>query len=280
MLCFAIRARRWSTRPPRARGDRPCFDLDAQLRVVFGVPRCIVPSGVREHARWAQGEVDAVVRVAVDPQRRLVPRDEWLKIRREHRVQGVALEPRHNGLRCWRVVRDDYCGRTVALGVGELILDERVLLGVAPGRFVCGEPFRATAVRDPAVKVGDPESRAVRARLARDPIEQKVGPQRRPDEVVNDWIDEAVLALLRLGIFERYPVTGAGTWKSFDWEAMDRLHGKRLIADPASKARSVRLTETGLRQAEAVFRRLFEADDQATCDADAVTAASPDAPRR
>ena len=42
--------------------------------------------------------------VAVDPQRRLVPRDEWLKIQRERRVQGVALEPRHNGLRCWRVV--------------------------------------------------------------------------------------------------------------------------------------------------------------------------------
>ena len=41
---------------------------------------------------------------------------------------------------------------------------------------------------DPAVEVGDPESRAVRARLARDPIEQKVGPQRRPDEV--DVVDD------------------------------------------------------------------------------------------
>ena len=99
------------------------------------------------------------------------------------------------------MVRDDYCGRTVALGVGELVLDERALLGVAPGRFVCGEPFGAPAVRDPAVEVGDPESRAVRARLARDPIEQKVGPQRRPDEV--DVVDND-----RVGVEQRNAVRG------------------------------------------------------------------------
>ena len=76
-----------------------------------------------------------------------------------------------------------------------------------------------------------------------------------------DRIDEAVLALLYLGIFERGPMTGARTWKSFDWEAMDRLHQKRLISDPVSKAKSVMLTDTGLRRAEAAFRRLFETDD-------------------
>ena len=74
-------------------------------------------------------------------------------------------------------------------------------------------------------------------------------------------IDEAVLALLYLGIFERHPMMGARTWKSFDWEAMDRLHRKGLISDPVSKAKSVMLTETGLHRAEAAFRRLFEADD-------------------
>ena len=76
----------------------------------------------------------------------------------------------------------------------------------------------------------------------------------------DDRIDEAVLALLCLGIHERYP-DGARTWKSFDWHAMDRLHKKDLISNPMSKARSVVLTETGLPQAEAAFRRLFEADD-------------------
>lgn len=53
----------------------------------------------------------------------------------------------------------------------------------------------------------------------------------------------------------------ARTWKSFDWEAMDRLHRKGLISDPVSRAKSMMLTETGLRRAEAAFRRLFEADD-------------------
>ncbi len=76
----------------------------------------------------------------------------------------------------------------------------------------------------------------------------------------DDRIDEAVLALLYLGIHERDPGMGAHTWKSFDWDAMDRLHKKGLIANPVSKARSVVLTETGLPQAEAAFRRLFEVD--------------------
>jgi hypothetical protein len=74
-------------------------------------------------------------------------------------------------------------------------------------------------------------------------------------------IDEAVLALLYLGICERDPMTGVRAWKSFDWEAMDRLHRKGLISNPVSKAKSVKLTETGVRDAEAAYRRLFEADD-------------------
>ena len=81
------------------------------------------------------------------------------------------------------------------------------------------------------------------------------------DDRVNDRIDEAVLALLYLGIVERHPMGGARTWKSFDWSAMERLHGKGLISDPVSKARSVVLTETGLRRAEAAFHRLFESGD-------------------
>ena len=63
------------------------------------------------------------------------------------------------------------------------------------------------------------------------------------DDQVNARIDEAVLALLYLGIFERHPVMGARTWKSFDWAAIDRLHDKGLISDPVSKAKSVTFTE-------------------------------------
>ena len=80
-------------------------------------------------------------------------------------------------------------------------------------------------------------------------------------ERIDDKIDEAVLALLYLGIFEREPMMGARTWKSFDWDAMERLHRKGLISDPVSKAKSVVFTDTGLRRAEAAFRRLFEADE-------------------
>ena len=72
---------------------------------------------------------------------------------------------------------------------------------------------------------------------------------------------------------------GARTWKSFGWSAMNRLHEKGLISDPVSKARSVVLTETGLREAEAAFRRLVERGDWATRGA-GVIAASADAPTR
>ncbi len=85
---------------------------------------------------------------------------------------------------------------------------------------------------------------------------------RYPARMRVDKIDEAVLALLYLGIHERSPIS-ARTWKSFDWDAMDRLHQKGMISNPASKAKSVLLTETGLREAEAAFRRLFEDDPQA-----------------
>ncbi len=81
------------------------------------------------------------------------------------------------------------------------------------------------------------------------------------DDQVKDRIDEAVLALLWLGILERHPLGGARTWKSFDWDAMDRLHDKDLISNPASKAKSVLLTDTGLARAEAAYQRLFEAED-------------------
>ena len=107
-----------------------------------------------------------------------------------------------------------------------------------------------------------------------------VYPAAMNDDRVNNRIDEAVLALLYQGIFEHPPVTGARSWKSFDWAAMGRLHDKGLISDPVSKAKSVVLTETGLREAEAAFHRLFETDDQAEGGASAIAPASPDASRR
>ena len=77
-----------------------------------------------------------------------------------------------------------------------------------------------------------------------------------------DRIDDAVLALLFLGICHRDRDTGAvRAWKSFDWTAMNRLHEKGLIDDPVSKAKSVWLTDEGLKRAEALFHKLFAKDE-------------------
>ena len=60
------------------------------------------------------------------------------------------------------------------------------------------------------------------------------------------------MALLHLGLHD-----GCRAWKGFDWDAMGRLHKKGLISDPVGKAKSVVLTEEGLREAERLFHELF-----------------------
>ena len=63
-------------------------------------------------------------------------------------------------------------------------------------------------------------------------------------------IDEAVLALLYLGLHDR-----SRAWKGFDWESLERLHQKGYLSQPAGKAKSVVFTEEGLAES----RRLFQA---------------------
>ena len=67
-----------------------------------------------------------------------------------------------------------------------------------------------------------------------------------------DRIDDAVLALLLLGLHDK-----DRAWKSFDWETMGRLHAKGLISDPVGKAKSVALSQEGLNQAQALLQSLF-----------------------
>ena len=69
-----------------------------------------------------------------------------------------------------------------------------------------------------------------------------------------DKIDDAVLALLYLNLHD-----GHRTWKSFDWDAMDRLHAKGYISNPVGKAKSVVFSEEGLKQSELLFKKLFVA---------------------
>jgi hypothetical protein len=81
-----------------------------------------------------------------------------------------------------------------------------------------------------------------------------------------DLIDEAVLALMFLTLHGSKRETRA--WKGFDWDAMGRLHAKDLIFDPVGKAKSVMLTDEGLKRSEEAFYRLFsrKPDDQAASD--------------
>ena len=70
----------------------------------------------------------------------------------------------------------------------------------------------------------------------------------------NDRIDEAVLALLYLGLHGRNRV-----WKSFDWDALARLYEKGYISNPIGRAKSVTFTEEGLRESKRLLQQTFDA---------------------
>jgi hypothetical protein len=71
-------------------------------------------------------------------------------------------------------------------------------------------------------------------------------------------IDDAVLALLWHGRFHmdrEFPTWSS--WKSHNWDALDRLHEAGLIGNARNKNKSVMFTEEGARKAEALFKQLF-----------------------
>jgi hypothetical protein len=64
--------------------------------------------------------------------------------------------------------------------------------------------------------------------------------------------DEIVLAMLW------YNRRASGwSWKGFDWESTDRIFRAGMISNPASKRKSIDLSEDGERQGEAAFARHF-----------------------
>jgi uncharacterized protein DUF6429 len=71
-------------------------------------------------------------------------------------------------------------------------------------------------------------------------------------DIDTDKIDEAVLALLYLTLHQDHRA-----WKSFDWESTNRLCEKGFISNPTNKAKTVALTEEGLRESERLFKKLF-----------------------
>jgi len=72
------------------------------------------------------------------------------------------------------------------------------------------------------------------------------------DEIDEDRVDDAVLALLSLGLHD-----GVRAWKGFDWDALDRLYEKGMISNPRGKAKSVVFTEEGLRRSNELFDSMF-----------------------
>ena len=71
-------------------------------------------------------------------------------------------------------------------------------------------------------------------------------------ETDTDKVDDAVLGLLWLTLHDE-----RRAWKGFDWDSLERLHRKGLIADPVNKTKSVVLSDEGLRRAQELFRALF-----------------------
>ncbi|MCK4233279.1 hypothetical protein KAX75_02555 [candidate division WOR-3 bacterium] len=72
-------------------------------------------------------------------------------------------------------------------------------------------------------------------------------------------VDEMVLALLYLTTFEdNY---GLRAWKGMDWDAMDRLHEKGYIGSPKGKAKSVALSDEGVKLSEQLFKKHFGLSD-------------------
>jgi hypothetical protein len=74
-------------------------------------------------------------------------------------------------------------------------------------------------------------------------------------EVNEEKVDDMVLALLSLTTFEDKPRLRA--WKGQSWEVLNRLHRKGYISDPATKAKSVILTEDGAKRSQDLFEKYF-----------------------
>jgi hypothetical protein len=69
-----------------------------------------------------------------------------------------------------------------------------------------------------------------------------------------DKLEQVVLALFQMNLSD---ASGRRAWKSLPWSVMDALHQKGYISDPATKNKSVWLSEEGARLSKELFERLF-----------------------
>ena len=74
-------------------------------------------------------------------------------------------------------------------------------------------------------------------------------------EIDEEKVDDTVLALLFLTTFKDKPRLRA--WKGHGWDVLDHLYEKGYISDPATKAKSVLLTEEGAKRSRELFEEYF-----------------------
>ena len=75
-------------------------------------------------------------------------------------------------------------------------------------------------------------------------------------QIDEEKMDDAVLAILHLTQYEDHGTVRS--WKTLDWNALERLHTKGFISNPQPKAKSVVLSEDGARRSKELFEQLFK----------------------
>jgi Domain of unknown function (DUF6429) len=74
-------------------------------------------------------------------------------------------------------------------------------------------------------------------------------------DIDQEKLEQTVLGLLYMNSFEQGAVKRA--WKGFPWTVLDSLHEKGYISDPATKNKSILLSEEGARLSRELFEKLF-----------------------
>jgi hypothetical protein len=74
-------------------------------------------------------------------------------------------------------------------------------------------------------------------------------------DIDEEKLEQTVLALLYLNMVD--DKLGKRAWKGLPWSVMDKLHANGYILDPATKNKSVYLTEEGARLSSELFERFF-----------------------
>jgi len=74
-------------------------------------------------------------------------------------------------------------------------------------------------------------------------------------DIDGEKLEQAVLALLYFNSFQEG--SGRRAWKGLPWTVMDALQEKGYISNPATKNKSVWLSEEGAKLSEELFEKLF-----------------------